>query len=446
MRWETRVLTVGVTSLAMIAGLAVPGAAQSSGEAPKATEIGVTAKEIHIAVVADVDTPLSPGLFMGGVDGVKAAAAYLNSKAGGGGVAGRRLVVDFYDSKLNATESRNATIQACGNDLAMVGTEALFLTQVEDMVGCKDEAGGAVGLPDLGAVVTSTQQRCAPISFPITGTAVDCATLDDPEQTYYGNQGEAKWLLSQHKNDLHGPIVIGNDVKNDVPLAQAKTLQLAGITPEQGFDRRRLRTGSAKRLHRHHPTDEVRRIELRHDGLGRELDAADAQRSDAPRPRQLEGRLGHLLRVRQRRGDPERGRIRGPVPTARFPPVRRSTFEPNADGLPAIREEGGRQARPVLGLLMGCDARVRPGRQTRCRAERRERHHRESLLTGIRSLNDFNAGGMVGTKSFKSGRGTHCFVEVRFTNGKWVRQYPSKMGTFDCKPANAVEFKAKFTQ
>ena len=33
------------------------------------------------------------------------AAKYLNSQAGGGGVAGRELVVDFIDSKLNPTTS-----------------------------------------------------------------------------------------------------------------------------------------------------------------------------------------------------------------------------------------------------------------------------------------------------------------------------------------------------
>ena len=48
----------------------------------------------------------------------KGAADYLNSKAGGGGLAGRKVVVDFYDSKLNPNETTNAEIQACENDVA----------------------------------------------------------------------------------------------------------------------------------------------------------------------------------------------------------------------------------------------------------------------------------------------------------------------------------------
>ena len=109
-----------VVCLVLVA-LAVPAvgtaAAQSSNEKTKATEVGVTATEIHIAVIADVDNPFAPGLFQGAVDGVKAGAAFLNSKAGGGGLAGRKVVVDFYDSKLNGNESRNATIQGCQNRL-----------------------------------------------------------------------------------------------------------------------------------------------------------------------------------------------------------------------------------------------------------------------------------------------------------------------------------------
>ena len=66
-----------VVCLVLVA-LAVPAvgtaAAQSSNEKAKATEVGVTATEIHIAVIADVDNPFAPGLFQGAVDGVKAGA------------------------------------------------------------------------------------------------------------------------------------------------------------------------------------------------------------------------------------------------------------------------------------------------------------------------------------------------------------------------------------
>ena len=93
-----------VTALTALAVL--PSIAHSIDNAPRPTEIGVSATEIHVAVLADVDNPVAPGFFQGVVDGVEGAAAYINSKAGGGGIAGRKLVVDFIDSKLARRTTR----------------------------------------------------------------------------------------------------------------------------------------------------------------------------------------------------------------------------------------------------------------------------------------------------------------------------------------------------
>ena len=79
-------------------------------------------------------------------DAVQAWGKYINAH---GGLAGRKVQVDFIDSKLSPDETRNAIIQACANDFAMVGTTALFLNNVDDMVACKDQAGQATGLPDV---------------------------------------------------------------------------------------------------------------------------------------------------------------------------------------------------------------------------------------------------------------------------------------------------------
>jgi hypothetical protein len=66
----TRWVALAAAAAAVAASLALtagPAAGQSSTtEKPKATEVGVTAKEIHIAIVADVDTPIAPNIFIGG--------------------------------------------------------------------------------------------------------------------------------------------------------------------------------------------------------------------------------------------------------------------------------------------------------------------------------------------------------------------------------------------
>ena len=71
-RSRVKALLCGATALGCALWLVAVVPATAAKETPKATEIGVTADTIRIAVVADVDNPFSPGLFQGVVDGVQA--------------------------------------------------------------------------------------------------------------------------------------------------------------------------------------------------------------------------------------------------------------------------------------------------------------------------------------------------------------------------------------
>ncbi len=72
-------------------------------EALTATEIGVTATDITVTVMADVGSPLRPGLFQGNVDALNAYAKYVNAN---GGIGCRQVKVKTWDSKLDPTETR----------------------------------------------------------------------------------------------------------------------------------------------------------------------------------------------------------------------------------------------------------------------------------------------------------------------------------------------------
>ena len=122
---------------------------QSTKEQPKATEVGVTPTTIRIAVIADVSTPLAPGLFKGAADAVQGWGKYINAACG---LAGRKGQVDFIDSKLSADETRNAIIQVCQNDFVMVCMMAPS-NNITDMVNCKDQAGKMMGLPDVPQLI-----------------------------------------------------------------------------------------------------------------------------------------------------------------------------------------------------------------------------------------------------------------------------------------------------
>jgi ABC-type branched-subunit amino acid transport system substrate-binding protein len=69
---------------------------------------------------------------------------------------------------------------------------------------------------------------------------------------------------------------------------------------------------------------------------------------------------------------------------------------------------------------------------------------RTNLITALKGLTDFDAGGMIGKRSFKDGKTTSCFLMVQFKGGKWVRQYPTKKGTFDCNKSNVYTFQDDF--
>ena len=230
MKRVSTIAVVIVISIALLASAAVATSARQSAK-PQATEIGVTATTIRIGVVADVDNALAPGLFQGAVDAVNGAAKLINAQ---GGIGGRKLQVDFIDSHLNANASRNAIITACSQDFAIVGTSALFLSNVDDEINCKNLQGQPVGLPDLGGVVFGVPQSCSPVSYPVNVANLICSTKDQNPQTYQGNQGDAKYFLKTF-GKLHGAYVVPNDTKDvstGIRVLEAIAVQ-AGIKADQ---------------------------------------------------------------------------------------------------------------------------------------------------------------------------------------------------------------------
>ena len=223
-----RTVLVLLALVALIVAGVVPAGAEVRHASSGATEIGVTASTIKIAVIADVDNSLAPGVFKGVVDGAQAAAKYVNAN---GGVAGRNLKVDFIDSKLNPNETRNAIITACSQDLAMVGTATALFSGLTDLTGCKDQAGAATGLPDIGAIVLGTPQACASVSFPVTPSLIDCSTVGKNPQTYRGNQGSFKHLVTATPK-LHGPFI----KTSDSPDAERSTDVLTKAAEHAGID------------------------------------------------------------------------------------------------------------------------------------------------------------------------------------------------------------------
>jgi ABC-type branched-subunit amino acid transport system substrate-binding protein len=144
------------------AGSAAAGArtAATTPGAPKggnggATDVGVTATEITVAVLTDRTGPV-PGIFEPSVQAMTAWANYINSK---GGIYGRKIKILPIDSKTSTADNRAGAIQACGQAFAIVGSMSAY------------DDGGApeiskCGIPDIPATVVNPPRDQVATSFP----------------------------------------------------------------------------------------------------------------------------------------------------------------------------------------------------------------------------------------------------------------------------------------
>jgi len=433
-------LAVGavVSAVAMLGPVQV-GAATTT-QKPSATEVGVTATEIHIAVIADVDNPIIPGLFQGAVDGVRGAAAYLNSKAGGGGVAGRKLVVDFIDSKLNGNATRNATIVACGQDLAMVGTSATGLNSVDDMVNCKDQAGAVTGLPDVPAI-SGAVEGCAPVAYPLNPNVTVCSTITQTPQTYQTNQGAFTYLAKHHKN-LHGVFVGTNDTKAGSVTGQVlihaatgagikadATMALSALAPQSAY------------------TPVIEQMKQSGSNLEYSIGAVGGMisvRSEA----QLQGLTDpNIVWVCTAACYDKALHEQADVMNGTYIPLQYLPFEEakhNATLANFVKYVGASKVNGFAAYGWGATLAFADAVQAAVTKHGINGLTRAAVFEGLGTLTAFDAGGMFGRVDIAHHKVGPCTLLTQFENDKFVRVWPAKPASFDCTPANAVSFTADY--
>jgi len=426
-------VTIGLVVAGGIAGATTRAA---SSEKPTASEIGVSATEIHIAVIADVDNPFAPGLFQGAVDAVDGAAKTINQQ---GGIGGRKVVVDFIDSHLNPNESRNAVITACQNDLAMVGTAALFLTSVDDEISCKDKNGQATGLPDIGGIVTGIPEQCSPVSFPAQPPQVLCDTKDQKPQTYQGQQGAAKWFLKNINKNLKGPNVLPNDTKDAYRGDKVQAL----INVQAGIKQTQEVTHSGK-----DPQSAYTSVvqQMKTDGSNFAFDGlAYANMIEFQQEAQLQGLTGVTFQCTTACYDKKYiadggSAAEGTYIWAAFLPFEEASSNKalatmvknvgptKVTGLGLYSYTAGLAFQQVLNEVVakqGVNAITR-----------------QNLLDGLKKLTSFNAGGITGTVDVANKKTSPCFVLLQVKNSKFARVWPTKKGTFDCTKSNYATVQA----
>jgi hypothetical protein len=419
----------------------VPAGAQSGSEKPTASDVGVTANEIHIAVVADVNNPLVPGLFEGARYGVEGAAKYLNSKAGGGGVAGRKLVVDFLDSELNANKSRNAVITACQQDFAMVGTAVLFLTSADDITNCPDKQGTAVGLPDMPSFTAGVVESCAPTVYGLNPPQLHCDTATSTPQTYTSSKMAGPYFVSKFgKDKLHGVVVYATDTKDAERGSRAllESFLSAGIKADQNV-------GVSAATPQSGYTTFVQKMKA--DGSN-VVNIIGGQASSMAAEMQLQGlnlqdvafECGCYAGSDKYTGD---AALDGAYIWQYTLPFEEASSNAMMQNFVKYVPKDKQDAYAVyswaatLAFAQAAKAAVdKDGVNGLTRAN--------FLKSGVTTLSDFNAGGMMGTVNIVKRTPTDCSMVLQLKNQKYVRVFPKKKGTFDCKPSNLATIQADF--
>ena len=430
--------------LVMVTGVVVTGwpsvvaGAQGSGnDAPEATEIGVTADEIRIAVVADVENPIAPGSFLGSVNGVRGWAKYVNAN---GGLAGRKVVIDFLDSKLNADEGRNAVIKACAEDFALVGTSAIFLNNVDDIEACVDQAGAATGIPDIAVVATEVAQQCSPTTYAVNPPQIICDTQDEHPQTYQANVGRAFYYEQEYGKDLHGAYIFSQDLKaaENSNRASMTQMQDAGTGIKQDFEA--LISAMAPQSAYTPIVQQLKDNSSNYAQSGSVFGTTVSLRKEA----KLQGINDPdfiwdcTLQCYDKKMLSQGGAdVEGQYVSTLFLPFEEAssnkmlanflkfTGKDKADGFGIQAFASGLLVQQAIEQIVdkaGVNGVTR-----------------KALFDELATIHDFDAGGMIGTTDIGNRITTDCYVLTQVQDGKFVRVTPSKKGTFDCKKRNRLE-------
>jgi Periplasmic binding protein len=419
--------------VALIGSTVTVAGAQSAP--PKADDVGITDSQIRVAVIADVDTPVQPGLFQKSVDAMRTWASVVNK---GGGIAGRKVAIDFIDSKLNPNQTRNAIITACANDFAMVGGEALFVNNVDDMVACKDKAGKAIGIPDVPGLALDPAEQCSPVTYVIIGRGPYCATKNDHPQTYVAPQGDALYYLKTNK-DLHGIWTAPADLKStkDSLLPTYQAAQDLGIKPDgKGIydvfqqDPQSAMTPIVQAIKADNST-------FAYSGSNKMLDLRKEATIQGVTSVKVWGCTQACYSqdfVNQGGADVEG--TQSVITTLPF----YTEYKLNPTLKKLVAAAGGidtvdsNSMASWLAALLFQDA---VGKATANGGAL----SRQSLFDGLKQEHTFNADGIMGPTDVANHGYPVCIVMTQVKNGKLVRTYPKKPGTFDCNKKNLVQIK-----
>ena len=195
--------------------------------------------------------PFAPGVLKGIVDGVQGWGKYVNAN---GGIAGRKVQVDFIDSKLNPNDTRNAHHQGVLGGLRARRHRHAAAADARRHHELRRLGGQGHRHPRHGGAGDQRRRGLRADRVP-DHAAVGAVRHDrqEPTQTYRANNGDSKYLLKKNK-DLHGSFVLASDspsvVQHVEGAQQGRPRRRASRPTARGTSPRTRRRASTRRSSR----------------------------------------------------------------------------------------------------------------------------------------------------------------------------------------------------
>lgn len=390
----------------------------------EATDIGVTASDITIEVMADTGSSLAPGLFQANVDAINAFAKWINAN---GGIGCRQLKVQNWDSKLSPDEAKNGLINGCKTSIAMVGGNSLFNPDTTTLTNCADKSGQPIGLPNFPALANDVNEQCNPSTWNIQAVAEECKVTTG-SRTMRSIVGPVKYYQTIEPN-LVGVFLVPGDLPTTVQsatyniAAQAKvgvkwinSYKVSGRSEQSAFTPfiQAAKAGNANYMYM--GSNDAAQIKLRKEA---------AAQGFSPKI------WGCSLACYTQNFRDAGSAVDGTYVWMQFLPFEEASYNETlktyVDAIGGKPDSFGAQAWQA-GLVFKATidkivADQGPNAITRA-----------NVLKTMMSITDFDAGGWMTKKGPKDVG--NCFVVMQINGGKFERKFPTQAGTLNCDSKN----------
>ena len=399
-------------------------------EPPEATEIGVTEDTIKVLVMADVGSPLAPGLFQGSIDGTKAWARFVNEN---GGLACRQIEIIEHDSQINAVETTNGFLNACEKALALVGSTALFASNVDELNTCPDSEGNEIGIPDIPERVVEVVHACSPNAFAVTNA--ECPYEGSGPRTYNNVIGAHMQLMegAGGPGSLHGVFLIPSDLPSAInasmPGIRAHMefgvgndgeFGVSGFATQAEFAQYLERMREENSNYAYTGSDDNSMLKWKREAVAQGIDldsitwvcSLACYTSDFLADEVSNGTYLWMQFLPFEEADANE----------ELATFREYIGEETPDAWSAGAWAAGRLFQLAVNNIVDRDG---PNGITR-----------QALLDELRAIDSYDVNGWYSPFNFETKINGPCFVLLQVQNQEFVRVYPEETGTFDCSPDN----------